>query len=66
MFMSLTMVSAACMGRNFQNIQKFLVKTADLIQKQMFEVSAKLVADQDEISGLETTIGWEKHSLKYL
>ena len=33
--------------------------------KQMFEISAKLVSEQDEISGLET-IGWENHSWKYL
>ena len=31
----------------------------------MFDISAKLVAEEDEISGLET-IGWEKHSWKYL
>ena len=31
----------------------------------MFDISAKLVAEQDEVSGLET-IGWEKHSWKYL
>ena len=31
----------------------------------MFDISAKLVSEQDEISGLET-IGWEKHSWKYL
>ena len=31
----------------------------------MFDISAKFVAEQDEISGLET-IGWEKHSWKYL
>ena len=29
----------------------------------MFDISAKLVGEQDEISGLET-IGWEKHSWK--
>ena len=32
---------------------------------QMFDTSAKLVTEQEEISGLET-IGWEKHSWKYL
>ena len=42
-----------------------VVNTADLTLKQMFDISAKLVAEQDEISGLET-IGWEKHSWKYL
>ena len=42
-----------------------MVNTADLTLKQMFDMSAKLVTEQDEISGLET-IGWEKHSWKYL
>ena len=41
------------------------MNTADLTLKQMFDISAKLVAEQDEITGLET-IGWEKHSWKYL
>ena len=31
----------------------------------MFDMSTKLVSEQDEISGLET-IGWENHSWKYL
>ena len=31
----------------------------------MFDISTKLVSEQDEISGLETT-GWENHSWKYL
>ena len=31
----------------------------------MFDISTKLVSEQDEISGLET-IGWENHSWKYL
>ena len=31
----------------------------------MFDISAKLVTEQDDISGLET-IDWEKHSWKYL
>ena len=41
------------------------MKTTDLTLTQMFDISAKLVTEQDEISGLET-IGWEKHSWKYL
>ena len=41
------------------------MNTSDLTLKQMFGISAKLVAEQDEISNLET-IGWEKHSWKYL
>ena len=31
----------------------------------MFDISAKLVSEQEEISGLDT-IGWENHSWKYL
>ena len=63
--MSVTMESAVFMGKNFQNNQNSIVNTADLTLKQMFDISAKLVAEQDEISGLET-IGREKHSWKFL
>ena len=63
--MAVTMESAVFMGKNFQENQNSIVNTADLTLKQMFDISAKLVAEQDEISGLET-IGWEKHSWKYL
>ena len=53
------------MGKNFQNNRNSIVNTTDLTLMQMFDISAKLVAEQDGISGLET-IGWEKHSWKYL
>ena len=36
-----------------------ITNTTDLTLKQMFDISSKLVTEQDEISGLET-IGWEK------
>ena len=65
MFMAVTMNSATFMGKNFQHNRNSIVNTADLTLKQMFDISAKLVTEQDEISGLET-IGWEKHSWKYL
>ena len=65
MFMSVTIESAVFMGKNFENHQNSIVNTADLTLKQMFDVSATFVAEQDEISNLET-IGWEKHSLKHL
>ena len=65
MFMAVTMESAVFMVKNFQNNQNFIVNTADLTLKQMFDISAKLVTEQDEILGLET-IGWENHSWKYL
>ena len=63
--MAVTMESAVFMGKNFQNNQNSIVNTADLTLKQMFDISSKLVAEQDEISGLET-IGWEKHSWKHV
>ena len=65
MFMAVTMESAAFMGKNFQDNQNSIVNTADLTLKQMFDISAKLVAEQDEISGLDT-IRWEKHSWTHL
>ena len=63
--MAVTMESATFMGNNFQHNRNLVVNTADLTLKQMFDITAKLVAEQDEISGLET-IGWENHSWKYM
>ena len=63
--MAVTMESAIFKGRNHQNNCQSIVNTTDLTLKQMFNISVKLVTEQDEISGLET-IGWEKHSWKYL
>ena len=54
MFMTVTMNSATFMGKNFQDNQNSIVNTAELTLKQMFDISAKLVAEQDEISNLET------------
>ena len=59
--MAVTMESAVFMGKNFQNNQKSTVNTADLTLKQMFDTSAKLVAEQDEISGLEKLVGKNIH-----
>ena len=39
--------------------------TTDLTLKKMFDMSAKLVGEQDKISNLDT-IRWEQHSWKYL
>ena len=65
MFMAVTMESATFMGKNFQDNQDYIVKTTDLTLKQMFDISAKLVSEQEEITSLET-IGWENHSWKYM
>ena len=57
--------SAVFMGKNFQDNRHSIKNTKDLAMKQTFVTSARLVSEQDEISGLET-VGWEKHSWKYL
>ena len=65
--MSVTMESTVFMVKNFRSkkIRISIVNTTDVTQKQMFDISSKLVAEQSEISGLET-IGSENHSWKYL
>ena len=63
--MSVTMKSAVFMGKNYLNYCQSIVNTTDLTLKQMFDISTRLVSEQDEISGLDT-IGWENHSWKYL
>ena len=63
--MSVTLESAVFMGKNYLNNCQSIVNTTDLTLKHMFDISTRLVSQQDEISGLET-IGWENHSWKYL
>ena len=63
--MAVTMESATFMGKNYLNNCHSIANTTDLTLEQMFDIPKKLVSEQDEISGLETT-GWENHSWKYL
>ena len=65
MFMAVTMNAATFMGKNFQDNQNSSMNTSDLTLKKMFDISAKLVGEQEEIHGLDK-IHWEKHSWKYL
>ena len=65
MFMAVTMSGATFMGKNFQGNQNSIMNTSDLTLKKMFDISAKLVGEQDEIFKVDT-IPWEKHSWKYL
>ena len=53
------------MGKNFSTIQSFIKNSEDLTLKQMFDVTAQLVNDQEEIHGLDK-IQWEKDSWKHL
>ena len=65
MFMTVTMESAVFMGKNYLNNCQSIANTTDLTLKQMYDISTRLVSEQDEISGLET-ICWENHSWKYM
>ena len=56
--MAVTMNSATFMGKNFQDNQNSIVNTTDLTLKKVFDVSAKLVGEQNEISNVDT-IHWE-------
>ena len=65
MFMAVTMNAATFMGKNFQDNQNSIMNTSDLTLKKMFDISAKMVGDQDEIFKVDT-IPWEKHLWKHL
>ena len=52
--MSFTLESSVFMGKNCPDNWHSIKNTKDLTMKQMFDMSAKLVSEQNEISGLET------------
>ena len=60
-----TMNAATFMGKNFSTIQSVVKNSEDLTLKQMFDITAQLVNDQEEIYGLDR-IQWEKDSWKRL
>ena len=64
-FMAATMNATTFMGKNFSTIQNFIINSRDLTLKQMFDITAKLVGEQDEIFNVDK-INWEKHSWKHL
>ena len=57
--MAATMNATTFMGKNFSTIQNFIKIFEDLTLKQMFDVSAQLVNDQEEIHGLNKIHGWK-------
>ena len=61
MFMATTLNAATFMGKNFSTIQSVVKNHEDLTLKQMFDVTAQLVINQDEVNGLDK-IQWEKYS----
>ena len=52
-------------GKNYLDNRHSVKNTKDLTMKQMFDIPAKLVSEQDEIYGVKT-IDWEYYSWKYL
>ena len=65
MFMAVTMNAATLMGKNFQDNQNSIMNTTDSHLKKMFDVSAKLVGEQEEINNVDR-IHWKKASWKHL
>ena len=60
-FMAATLNAATFMGKNFSTIQSVVKNYEDLTLKQMFDVTAQLVNNQEEIHGLDK-IQWENDS----
>ena len=63
--MAATLNAATFMGKNFSTIQSVVKNFEDLTLKQMFDVTAQLVNNQDEINGLDKIL-WGKNSWKRL
>ena len=61
MFMATTLNAATFMVKNFSTVQSVVKNHEELTLKQMFDVTAQLVNNQDEINGLDK-IQWEKYS----
>ena len=63
--MAATMSAATFMGKNFLDTQNSIMNSTDLILKQMFDITLKLVSEQDEINNLDK-IHWGRNSWKQL
>ena len=63
--MAATMNAATFMGKNFMDTQNSIMNSTDLTLKKMFDISAKLVGEQEEINNVDK-IHWETHSWKHL
>ena len=63
--MAATLNAATFMGKNFSTIQSVVKNHEDLTLKQMFDVTAQLVNNQDEINGLDKIL-YGKNSWTHL
>ena len=53
MFMAATMNAATFMGKNFLDNQNSIMNSTDLTMKKMFDISEKLVSEQEEIYNVD-------------
>ena len=65
MFVAATMNAATFMGKNFVDNQNSIKNSTDLTLKKMFDISEKLVSEQEEINNVDK-IYWKNHSWKQL
>ena len=56
MFMSSTLQASVFMGKNYSDNWHSIKKAKDLTMRQMFDISSKLVSEQDEIYGVKTKL----------
>ena len=63
MFLAATMNAATFMGKNFMDNENSLKKTTDFTLKKIFDISEKLVSEQEEMNNLDK-ISWKNHSWK--
>ena len=63
--MAATMNAATFMGKNFMDNQNSIKNSTDLTLKKMFDISEKLVSEQEEINNVDK-IYWKNHSWKQL
>ena len=59
MFMASTMNAATFMGKNFLDNQNSIMNFTDLTLKKMFDITVKLVGEQEEINNVDKN-QWEK------
>ena len=65
MFMAAALNAATFMGKNFSTVQSFVKSSEDFTMKQMFDVTAQLVNNQEEIECLDKIL-WGKNSWTHL
>ena len=59
--MAATMNVATFMGKNFMDNQNSIMNSTDLTLKKMFDITVKLVGEQEEINNVDKIIGKNIH-----